>query len=250
MNCPGCAAPMSEVALQDRSGADLQVDVCQTCKAFWFDRHENSRLAPGSTLKLFNLMAEHTSASQPLRQPMACPRCKRHLALTHDMQQRATKFEYWRCPKHGHFITFLQFLKEKDFVRPLTPKQIAELRQNVRTVNCSNCGGPVDLVNQSTCPHCASPLSMIDMKQIAAHVRELEQASSAAQATVDSGPANVFSWTLRIGDRTEMVRSSSRRELDVERLFAQAVAEMSEESGSKSLVQTGLGVVIRWLKKQ
>ena len=245
---------MSVVTLLDRSDADLEVDVCQTCQTFWFDRFENTRLSAGSTVKLFNLMAEQQrSAAASLRQPMACPRCKGVLALTHDIQPRATKFEYWRCPTHGHFITFLQFLKEKDFVRPLTPKQIAELRQNVQILNCSNCAAPIDLVKQSTCPHCGSPLSMIDMKQIAAHVRELEQAA-AVPATEPSGSSHSFSRTLRVGNHTEIFRSSSasgsRNEgPDVDRMFTEAIAAISGESGSKSLVHAGLGVVIRWLGK-
>src|SRR5688572_24697691 len=208
MNCPGCGAPMSVVALLDRSGADLEGDVCQNCQAFWFDRFENTRLSAGSTVKLFKLMAEQPrSGAAPLRK-MACPRCKGALALTHDIQPRSTKFEYWRCPKHGHFITFLQFLKEKDFVRPLTPKQIAELRQNVPMLNCSNCAAPIDLVKHSTCPHCGSPLSMIDMKQIAAHVRELEQAAP-VPAPEPSRSSHTFNWTLRVGNQTEIFRSSS-----------------------------------------
>ena len=267
MTCPGCAAPMSVVTLQDRSGVDFQVDLCHGCQAFWFDRHENTRLSPGSTVKLFHLIAEQTATGTPPRQPMACPRCNQRLALTHDLQSRATKFEYWRCLTHGHFITFLQFLKEKDFVRPLTPKQIAELRQNVQALDCSNCGGPIDLVTQSACPHCGSPLSMIDMKQIAAHIRELEQAA-AAPAPRRSSSTHVFNWTLRIGGHTELFRSSSSdssdaraeilrgsrsasgEEPDVDRLFAEAVAAMSAESGSKSLVHAGLGVVVRWLSSK
>ena len=256
MNCPGCAAPMSVVALLDRSGADLEVDVCQTCQTFWFDRFENTRLSAGATVKLFHLMAEQQrSAAAPLRQPMKCPRCKRGLALTHDIQLRATKFEYWRCPKHGHFITFLQFLKEKDFVRPLTPKQIAELRQNVQILNCSNCAAPIDLVKQSMCPHCGSPLSMIDMKQIAAHVRELEQAA-AVPAPEPSRSTHTFSWTVHFGNRTETFRSSSstsssskNEEPDADRLFVEAIAAMAGASGSKSLVHAGLGIIIRWLGK-
>src|SRR5437773_7226257 len=255
---------MSAVALVDRSGAAFDVDICPNCRAFWFDRFENSRLSSGSTVKLFHLMAEHRSpegsrsersAGGPLRQPLPCPQCQDHLALVHDMQQRGTKFDYWRCPKHGHFITFLQFLKEKDFVRPLTPKQIAELRQNVQILNCSNCAAPIDLGQQSTCPHCGSPLSMIDMKQIAAHVRELEQAA-AVPAPEPSRSTHTFSWTVHFGNRTETVRSSSstsssskNEEPDADRLFAEAIAAMSGASGSKSLVQAGLGVAIRWLRK-
>src|SRR5437867_7977630 len=105
MNCPGCDASMSAVALVDRSGAAFDVDVCPNCRAFWFDWLENSRLSSASMVKLFHLMAEHQgSAAAPLRQPLPCPQCKGHLALVHDMQQRGTKFDYWRCAKHGHFI--------------------------------------------------------------------------------------------------------------------------------------------------
>jgi hypothetical protein len=139
-------------------------------------------------------------------------------------------------------------------VRPLTPKQIAELRQNVQILNCSNCAAPIDLVKQSACPHCGSPLSMIDMKQIAAHVRELAQAAAAPVADPSSRSSHTFSWTLHIGHHTETFRSSSSSrsgsgpgEPDVDRMFAEAIAAMSGESGSKSLVQAGLGVVIRWL---
>lgn len=254
MNCPGCGAPMSLIPLHDRSGIDLQVDVCRNCQAFWFDRYENTRLSAGSTVRLFNLMAEQKSpAGAMLREPLKCPRCSGHLVLTHDIQQRSTRFEYWKCPKHGHFITFLQFLKEKNFVRPLTPPQIAELRQNVQTVNCSNCGGPIDLVAQSTCPHCGSPLSMIDMSQIASHVHELEK-DAASSPPKPSGSTQTVNWTLRIGNGNgvQVFRSSSssREAPAIDRLFAEAMAEMSAEDGSKSLVHAGLSVVIKWLVKK
>src|SRR5258708_30068075 len=253
---------MSAVAVVGRSGAGFDVDVCPDCRAFWFDRFENTRLSSGSTVKLFHLMAEHQgSAAPPLRQPLPCPRCQGHLALVHDMQQRGTKFDYWRCPTHGHFITFLQFLKEKDFVRPLTPKQIAELRQNIQTLDCSNCGGPIDLVKESTCPHCASPLTMIDMKQIAVHLRELEQ-DAAAPPPEPSHTSETVRWTVRgvrFEKHTETLRgsrsitssfgASSGHDPDVDRMFAEAMAALAREGGSKSLMQTGLGVVIRWLNK-
>src|SRR5712692_4845392 len=106
-----------------------------------------------------------------------CSTCRGRLALTHDMQHN-TPFQYWKCPQnHGHFITFREFLREKDFIRPLTAQQIAELRQNVQTVNCSNCGGPIDLSQQSVCPHCGSALSMLDMNQMAQMVAHLKEAS-------------------------------------------------------------------------
>ena len=91
--------------------------------------------------------------------------------------QRNTRFEYFRCPNdHGRLTTFFDFLKEKDFVRPLTPQQIAELRKNIQIVNCSNCGAPVDLAKGSDCAHCGSPLSMLDMHQAERLVAQLRDA--------------------------------------------------------------------------
>jgi hypothetical protein len=51
-------------------------------------------------------------------------------------------------------------------VRPLSARQIAELRASVQTVNCSNCGAPIDLTLASACAHCSTPLSMLDLNQI------------------------------------------------------------------------------------
>ena len=53
---------------------------------------------------------------------------------------------------------------QKDFVRPLTPAQIAEVRKQVQNANCSNCGGPVDLSRASACAHCGSALSLLDLR--------------------------------------------------------------------------------------
>ena len=176
MTCPGCSGEMDAVPLTDRNGLDVEIDVCKRCQVFWFDHRENVRLGAAATLKLFDIMAARDPVTPTLSQPLKCPRCDSHLLDTHDMQLHGTRFEYWRCPHDdGHLITYLQFLKEKDFVRPMTPQQIAELREEVRTINCANCGAPVDLVTGAVCSHCGSPLTMLDMKQIADHVRELQQ---------------------------------------------------------------------------
>jgi Zn-finger nucleic acid-binding protein len=228
MICPGCGAAMTTTTLHDRLGTALEIDVCAACHAFWFDRYENIRLSAASTLRLFDLMAAQDGAGRPLAQPMKCPRCHSHLALTHDMQQRATTFEYWRCPHaHGHFITFLQFLKEKDFVRPLTPRQIADLRESVQTINCSNCGGPIDLARQTLCPHCGSPLTMLDVKQIANHVRELREADAASRPASAAAPTDA--------------------EQEAARQFAAAVAALAHEPKGQSLLQAGLRQLGRWL---
>ena len=100
--------------------------------------------------------------------------------------QRTTRFEYLRCPNgHGRLTSFFNFLREKDFIRPLTPQQIAHLRENLQSVNCSNCGAPVDLSKGATCEHCRSPLSMLDMRQAETLVAQLQQADNREKQGVD-----------------------------------------------------------------
>jgi Transcription factor zinc-finger len=168
MICPGCAGEMARITLGGRLGTSVDVDACTACHAFWFDEFESLRLAPASILKLFDLISEHDDAAEWPARSLSCPRCLAPLSLTHD-RQNTTKFEYWRCEKeHGRFITFLNFLREKDFVRPPSPRQLAELRASVQTINCANCGGPIDLASDSVCRHCGSPLTILDVKQMMA----------------------------------------------------------------------------------
>ena len=97
-----------------------------------------------------------------------------------------TRFSYLKCPNdHGRLTTFFDFLREKDFIRPLTPEQLQELRQNVQTVNCSNCGAPVDVARASACGHCGSPLSMLDLQQAAALVEQLQRADTRERQPID-----------------------------------------------------------------
>jgi DNA-directed RNA polymerase subunit RPC12/RpoP len=157
---------MAGMTLAGHAGTSLSIDSCTNCQAFWFDTHESLQLSPGSTLKLFKLIGEHSSSGKSaFSGVLRCPRCAARLLLTHDFQ-RNTPFSYWRCDSnHGRFITFFDFLREKNFIRPLSPQQLEELRQNIQIVNCSNCGAPVDLATSSACTHCSSPISMLDMKQ-------------------------------------------------------------------------------------
>jgi DNA-directed RNA polymerase subunit RPC12/RpoP len=156
---------------------EIDIDFCVPCQSIWFDAHEHLQLTPGATLAMFRVIGEHVSRPAPEDRDIAkCPRCKAHLRRTQDMQ-RSTRFEYFRCPnEHGRLTTFFDFLKEKDFIKPLTPRQVAELRKNVQVINCSNCGAPVDLAKGSDCAHCGSPLSMLDMQQAERLIAQLREA--------------------------------------------------------------------------
>ena len=158
---------MAPVRLDGHYGATVQLDACHACHGLWVDDRESLRLTPAATLQLFELIHDRrTAGRRPLAARLQCARCDLRLIDTHD-RQRDTPFRYWRCGRrHGRFITFFDFLREKDFVRPLTPAQVAELRAQVRSVNCSNCGAPVDLQTSSACAYCRTALSMLDFTQV------------------------------------------------------------------------------------
>ena len=70
-------------------------------------------------------------------------------------------------------MTFVNFLLEKDFIHPLSPEQLEELRQrHIYVISCSTCGAPVDLSRGSTCAHCGAALSMVDIAKMRLGLRE------------------------------------------------------------------------------
>jgi hypothetical protein len=225
---------MQEETLDSHLARPVVIDLCVPCQSFWFDARESLSLTPGSTLTLFRIIGERTTRPHvPDNELAKCPRCRGRLRRTKDMQ-RTTRFEYFRCPNgHGRLTTFFDFLKEKDFIRPLTAQQIAELRKNMPMVNCSNCGGPIDLAKGSECPHCGSPLSMLDLNQAEALVDQLRSADRSNQ-TIDP--------TLPL----QLARA--RRE--VESAFSGLPGEVSlfEHISSIGLVGAGLSTLARWLK--
>src|SRR5882724_6600790 len=123
IQCPGCDTPMLRLTVEAVLGTTIDIDVCSRCRAFWFDPFETIHLTPAATLQLFRLIAD-LSADAPAHGPIVCrcPKCGARLLPTHD-RQRNTPFEYLRCDRgHGRFMHFNEFLKEKDYVRPLTPQ--------------------------------------------------------------------------------------------------------------------------------
>jgi len=209
------------------------IDLCHPCQSFWFDAHESLSLTPGSTLALFRIIGEHTTRCQPpVADTATCPRCRARLRRTHDMQ-RMTRFEYLKCPHgHGRLTTFLDFLREKDFIRPLTAHQIAELRQTVESVNCSNCGASVDLTRDARCGHCGSPLSMLDMKQTQALIAQLAaRPDGAVHPALPLGLARV------------------RRDVDLAFDGFERDEIWFRDASATGLVGAGLSAVARWLKR-
>jgi uncharacterized protein YbaR (Trm112 family) len=201
--CPSCGQPMARQDFERQYRAAVPIDICHGCGAFWFDAWEDLTLTPGAVLRLFVVMNDSKPPAQrhPLGSNLCCPKCRARLVLTRDVQ-RATRFEYWRCPaEHGRFITFFQFLRQKNFIRPLSVAEMDRLRQNVRSVTCSSCGAPVDLNAGSACPHCKAPLSMLDARQVDTVVQQLKR-EEAHQKSVDAElPLRLLQDRLSVEDR-------------------------------------------------
>jgi hypothetical protein len=226
---------MQQETLTAHLGQAVTVDLCQACQSFWFDARESVRLSPAATLTLFRLIGELAARPQLSNTDLAkCPRCQARLRRTHD-RQRATRFVYWRCPdEHGRLTSFFDFLREKDFIRPLTQEQVAELRRNIQSVNCSNCGAPVHLATAAVCAHCGTALSMLDLSQAEQLVRQLRRAADRTTHAIDP------SLPLEL--------ARARREVEA------AFAGVPDDRGwfdtvsSAGLVSAGLSVAAKWLK--
>lgn len=225
---------MTAHTVRGQLGRAVTIDLCASCQAMWFDPRESLQLTPGATLMLFRIIGEHVAKPKVIDSDTAkCPHCNSRLRRTQDTQ-RATKFEYYRCPHdHGRLTTFFDFLKEKDFVRPLTPAQIAKLRESIQVVNCSNCGAPIDLAKGSDCGHCGSPLSMLDMNQAETVVGQLREADRTDKVVAPTLP---------------LALARARRQTDEAFAGLPHDAMWLEQGSSFGLVGAGLLGLVRWLK--
>jgi len=163
VRCASCDQPMQPRALARNVGGDLQVDLCHPCHAIWFDRNESLQLAPGAVIELFRDIHRHRDeARRPLAERPKCPLCRSVLVLTRDVV-KAGRITYYRCAQdHGRLTPFAEFLREKQFVRALTPGELARVRAELKTVRCSGCGAPIDLARESACGFCRAPIAILD----------------------------------------------------------------------------------------
>jgi Zn-finger nucleic acid-binding protein len=229
MKCPGCGEAMAGRALDGRYGRRIEIDLCHACASLWFDGAESLTLSSQAVLELFALIHDERAESRrPLGTRLRCPRCRQPLARTTDLQ-RSTRFGYWRCPaEHGRFITFVDFLREKNFVRPLAPRELEALRRNVKTMTCSSCGAPIDLGRDSACSYCHAPIAMLDATQVEKVIEELRSAEAARREAVNELPLRL------LGDRAH-----------VEHAFAELGRDpdWAGVSDSFGLIEKALGAV-------
>ena len=184
MNCPACLSAMLSLEFERALlPSRISAEFCFACQVVWFDQHDCAQLSPGAVLEVFKALNENRSeARNALPALLDCPRCHTRLALTQDLQH-TTHFSYYRCPfGHGRLSSFLQFLLEKNFIRPVSGEELAALKAKVRTIQCSNCGAPVDLQRSIACGYCHTPISILDPDAVSKTVVALAAAEAKRKA--------------------------------------------------------------------
>ena len=225
---------MTEERLEGHLGRPIAIDLCLSCQSFWFDSSESLQLSPASILTLFRIIGDRAAPPRAGQDTARCPRCSVPLRRVHD-QQRSTRFEYLSCPnRHGRLTTFFNFLREKNFVRPLSPEQLNELRANLQSVSCSNCGATIDLATATTCGHCGSALSMLDMTQASHLIAQLKAADRPNQPVDPLLPLHL-----------------QRARRDMEWTFGALELESGwmTTASTSGLVGAGLTAIARWLNR-
>ena len=154
---------MRTLALAREPLAPLSVEACDDCQALWLDAQESQALTPGAVIAIFRSIAQsQATRREPYPPVMPCPRCTTPLSLTKDIQH-TTRFTYFRCRYgHGRFTPYIQFLREKNFIREPDPQELSRLRAVVTTVRCVSCGGPVPIDREAVCPYCGAPVMLLD----------------------------------------------------------------------------------------
>jgi Zn-finger nucleic acid-binding protein len=177
--CPNCQQPMQARDLERHDLGVVRVDLCFSCAGIWFDHLESTQLAPSGVIELFKaISANQSTARRPVANRLSCPRCSQALLMTYDLS-KAGRFSYYRCPSgEGRYTPFFQFLREKQFVRALTPVELQRVRVQIRQINCSECGAPIDLEHDTQCKYCHAPVSFLDPEAVERAVKMWADAES------------------------------------------------------------------------
>ncbi len=181
--CPSCSQTMERIELPQKNGGSVALDLCFPCQGIWFDAFESTQITAGGIVDLFKTI--HAHRDEPRRQHSLtprCPRCNDVLLAGLDLV-RGGRFTYHRClQNHGRFTAFAQFMIEKGFVRQLAPAEITALAARVGTVHCTGCGAPIDIRTESACPHCASPISILDAEAVDKALADYEKKGTSQPA--------------------------------------------------------------------
>lgn len=172
--CSNCRQPLRALILAGHYQRDVEIDLCDGCCLVWFDPIESARLAGPGMAELIGVI--HAAMSDPrhrtavMAQEQSCAVCSAPLKRVFN----ASKFgrtSYLQCPHgHGYYQTFMLYLAEKGFVRPMTWADVARLTLDGREIFCANCGAGLDGRPHAHCPYCQSAVGVLDPARLASAI--------------------------------------------------------------------------------
>lgn len=151
----------------------VQIDTCPHCCLVWFDDTESVRLA-GAGISAFvreihgamQADGDHAHAVS-LARVQSCPVCEAALKPVFNMT-RFGRTSQLDCPRgHGYYQTYILYLAEKGFVRPLAWADIRSLVDAGKELFCADCGFPLPARPVDACPACHSAVGVIDPARLA-----------------------------------------------------------------------------------
>lgn len=196
------------ISVDSKLAGRLDINVCVQCSVTWFDNAESVQLAPSAVVELFKIVNSTSDKPRlPLASSLPCPRCRVKLNLTHDIC-KAGRISYYRCPTHGRLTPFYQFLKEKHFIRLLSPRELGQLRVEVKQIKCSGCGGAINLEKDTACSYCGAAIAVLDADAVS---KAMEIWAASAERQRNSSPAEISKATLMLAEaRFKLAEKESR----------------------------------------
>ncbi|MYN04689.1 hypothetical protein GTP41_21580 [Pseudoduganella sp. DS3] len=171
--CSNCERPMRALDLSGHYQRRVEIDTCAHCCLVWFDDTESVRLAgPGIAEMVREIHGamqaggEHAHAVS-LARVQTCPVCKAALKPVANLT-RFGRTSHLQCPNgHGYYQTYILYLAEKGFVRPLAWSDIRTMLAEGKEMFCASCGCPLPARPHEACPACRSAVGIIDPSRLA-----------------------------------------------------------------------------------
>ena len=245
MRCSSCNSAMERVTLASHMGTPVEIDVCWPCRVIWFDNLESASLSAGSVIELFKRIHMARDGNRNLlKNVTCCPICATTLKNTSDLG-KSGRFTYARCENcHGRLISFVQFLREKNFIRTLQPHEISNLSVTVKQIRCSSCGGPINLESDKACTHCGAAISVLDEVAVEKALAVL-QAKEMQRNTLDPS---------RLGDVIMVIEANASRNRALQSSQQgphnqnQWLGNIAASNRLADLVESGIGAALAvWL---
>ncbi|MES2325697.1 MAG: hypothetical protein V4633_25890 [Pseudomonadota bacterium] len=178
--CSNCREPLRVLTLDGHYLHNVEIDLCDGCCLIWFDPIESARLAGPGIAELIAVihgaMSDGHHHSPVMSQDQTCAVCAAPLKRVFNVSKFG-RTSMLQCPHgHGYYQTFMLYLAEKGFVRPMTWADVAQLTLGGRQIYCANCGAGLDGRPHAHCPYCQSAVGVLDPARLASAITVAGQA--------------------------------------------------------------------------